>query len=49
MVFKILYLYDVSGILDGIFDGIQRPLNVIAQKTKGIYIPRGVNVTGTYT
>ena len=32
------------GILESIFDGIQRPLEVIAAMTKNIYIPRGVNV-----
>jgi V-type H+-transporting ATPase subunit A len=31
------------GILGGIFDGIQRPLNAIAEITQSIYIPRGVN------
>lgn len=30
------------GILDGIFDGIQRPLRDIHEQTKSIYIPRGV-------
>lgn len=32
------------GILDGIFDGIQRPLDEIAEQTESIYIPRGVTV-----
>jgi V-type H+-transporting ATPase subunit A len=32
------------GILESIFDGIQRPLEVIADLTQNIYIPRGVNV-----
>jgi V-type H+-transporting ATPase subunit A len=32
------------GILDQIFDGIQRPLQVIADYTKSIYVPRGVDV-----
>merc|ERR1711907_16584 len=31
------------GIMDCIFDGIQRPLKDIADATKTIYIPRGVN------
>merc|ERR1712054_386938 len=31
------------GILGDIFDGIQRPLRSIAQLSKSIYIPRGVN------
>ncbi|GAM20404.1 hypothetical protein SAMD00019534_035790 [Acytostelium subglobosum LB1] len=31
------------GIMNNIFDGIQRPLNAIAEITKGIYIPRGIN------
>eukprot|EP00697_Spironema_sp_BW2_P013844 gnl/Spiro4/4132_TR2063_c0_g1_i1.p1 gnl/Spiro4/4132_TR2063_c0_g1~~gnl/Spiro4/4132_TR2063_c0_g1_i1.p1 ORF type:complete len:662 (-),score=146.24 gnl/Spiro4/4132_TR2063_c0_g1_i1:99-2027(-) len=30
------------GILGHIFDGIQRPLRVIADKTGGVYIPRGL-------
>lgn len=29
--------------MNNIFDGIQRPLNAIAEITKGIYIPRGIN------
>eukprot|EP00052_Salpingoeca_macrocollata_P004912 m.44291 g.44291 ORF g.44291 m.44291 type:complete len:611 (+) comp14539_c0_seq1:975-2807(+) len=32
------------GILGSIFDGIQRPLAVIAEEQKSIYIPRGINV-----
>lgn len=32
------------GIMEGIFDGIQRPLTVIQQETDSIYIPRGINV-----
>ena len=32
------------GILESIFDGIQRPLEVISDMTQNIYIPRGVNV-----
>jgi V-type H+-transporting ATPase subunit A len=31
------------GILDNIFDGIQRPLNVIRKESGSIYIPRGIN------
>lgn len=31
------------GILDNIFDGIQRPLNAIRTESKSIYIPRGVS------
>lgn len=31
------------GILDNIFDGIQRPLNVIRKESQSIYIPRGIN------
>jgi len=31
------------GIMEGIFDGIQRPLDVIAKNTQSIYIPRGVS------
>ncbi|XP_063720447.1 V-type proton ATPase catalytic subunit A-like [Symsagittifera roscoffensis] len=33
------------GILGSIFDGIQRPLEVIAKMTEDIYIPRGINIT----
>jgi len=32
------------GILNGIFDGIQRPLTDIANLSQSIYIPKGVNV-----
>ncbi|CAF1069258.1 unnamed protein product [Adineta steineri] len=32
------------GIMSSIFDGIQRPLQVIYDRTKSIYIPRGINV-----
>jgi len=32
------------GIMEGIFDGIQRPLTVIQHETDSIYIPRGINV-----
>eukprot|EP00730_Choanoeca_flexa_P016108 TRINITY_DN7547_c0_g1_i2.p1 TRINITY_DN7547_c0_g1~~TRINITY_DN7547_c0_g1_i2.p1 ORF type:complete len:340 (+),score=50.32 TRINITY_DN7547_c0_g1_i2:47-1021(+) len=32
------------GILNSIFDGIQRPLDEIAEQTESIYIPRGVTV-----
>ena len=31
------------GILDQIFDGIQRPLKVIAEQCQSVFIPRGVN------
>lgn len=31
------------GIMDNIYDGIQRPLETIATETETIYIPRGVN------
>lgn len=31
------------GIMDGIFDGIQRPLQGIAELFQSIYIPRGVD------
>uniref|UniRef100_A0A2D4GE42 V-type proton ATPase catalytic subunit A n=1 Tax=Micrurus corallinus TaxID=54390 RepID=A0A2D4GE42_MICCO len=33
------------GIMGAIFDGIQRPLTDISNRTQSIYIPRGVNVT----
>jgi V-type H+-transporting ATPase subunit A len=32
------------GIMNSIFDGIQRPLQDIAELTQSIYIPKGVNV-----
>jgi len=32
------------GIMDNIFDGIQRPLATIAQECKDVFIPRGVDV-----
>eukprot|EP00041_Stephanoeca_diplocostata_P039629 m.1637265 g.1637265 ORF g.1637265 m.1637265 type:complete len:611 (+) comp25624_c0_seq1:222-2054(+) len=32
------------GILEGIFDGIQRPLEVINKQTQSIYIPKGITV-----
>ena len=32
------------GILNQIFDGIQRPLEVIANNCKSVFIPRGVEV-----
>eukprot|EP01006_Ploeotia_vitrea_P052221 TRINITY_DN67660_c9_g4_i1.p1 TRINITY_DN67660_c9_g4~~TRINITY_DN67660_c9_g4_i1.p1 ORF type:complete len:613 (+),score=320.42 TRINITY_DN67660_c9_g4_i1:148-1986(+) len=32
------------GIMNNIFDGIQRPLEVIAEKTQTVFVPRGINV-----
>jgi len=32
------------GILNGIFDGIQRPLDAINEMTKSIYIPKGITI-----
>lgn len=32
------------GIMDNIFDGIQRPLQDISRLSDSIYIPRGINV-----
>ncbi|KAG5973520.1 H(+)-transporting V1 sector ATPase subunit A [Claviceps cyperi] len=32
------------GLLNGIYDGIQRPLEAIAKVSKSIYIPRGISV-----
>lgn len=32
------------GILNGIFDGIQRPLETIARLSKSVFVPRGVDV-----
>ena len=33
-----------AGIMQNIFDGIQRPLKTIAQESGDCFIPRGVNV-----
>ena len=30
--------------MESIFDGIQRPLDFIAEMTQSIYIPRGINI-----
>ncbi|KAJ6107239.1 hypothetical protein N7523_008562 [Penicillium sp. IBT 18751x] len=32
------------GLMETIYDGIQRPLKAISDKSKGIYIPRGISV-----
>lgn len=32
------------GIMEGIFDGIQRPLDDINKMTQSIYIPKGINI-----
>ena len=32
------------GIFNNIFDGIQRPLEAIAEKSNSVYIPRGIEV-----
>jgi len=32
------------GIMNNIFDGIQRPLSVIANETKSVFVPRGINI-----
>ncbi|GLI81754.1 H(+)-transporting V1 sector ATPase subunit A [Penicillium ochrochloron] len=32
------------GLMETIYDGIQRPLRAISDKSKGIYIPRGIRV-----
>lgn len=32
------------GILSEIFDGIQRPLEVIAKMSDSIYVPRGIDI-----
>jgi len=32
------------GIMGSIFDGIQRPLTVIAEESKSVFIPRGINI-----
>eukprot|EP01117_Protostelium_nocturnum_P020457 TRINITY_DN9205_c0_g1_i1.p1 TRINITY_DN9205_c0_g1~~TRINITY_DN9205_c0_g1_i1.p1 ORF type:complete len:621 (-),score=238.38 TRINITY_DN9205_c0_g1_i1:75-1937(-) len=42
--FKPLSVELGPGIMESIFDGIQRPLEVIHEYSKSIYIPRGVNV-----
>jgi V-type H+-transporting ATPase subunit A len=33
------------GLFEQIFDGIQRPLKVIADESKSVYVPRGVDVS----
>merc|ERR1719230_2574701 len=33
------------GIMEAIFDGIQRPMEEINKMVKSIYIPKGINVT----
>lgn len=37
------------GIMESIFDGIQRPLQNISEITKSIYIPRGINTPALNT
>ncbi len=37
------------GIMDTIFDGIQRPLNDIAQESGDVFIPRGVDIAALNT
>ncbi len=37
------------GIMDTIFDGIQRPLNDIAELSKDVFIPRGVDIASLNT
>lgn len=32
------------GLCDNIFDGIQRPLDVIKESTNSIYLPKGINI-----
>jgi len=32
------------GIMDNIFDGIQRPLETIARESKSVFVPRGITV-----
>ncbi|KAJ6244605.1 v-type proton atpase catalytic subunit a [Anaeramoeba flamelloides] len=32
------------GLLGNIYDGIQRPLEVISKQTEGIFIPKGINI-----
>lgn len=36
--------YNLIGILETIFDGIQRPLKTIAEISKSVFVPRGVDV-----
>jgi V-type H+-transporting ATPase subunit A len=36
--------YNSIGILETIFDGIQRPLKTIAEISKSVFVPRGVDV-----
>lgn len=42
--FKPLSVELGPGILDQIFDGIQRPLKVIAEYSQSIFVPKGVDV-----
>ena len=37
-------VYIWSGILETIFDGIQRPLKEIAQQAESVFIPRGIEL-----
>lgn len=37
------------GIMDSIFDGIQRPLDDIAEMSKDVFIPRGVDIASLNT
>ena len=34
----------LAGIFENIFDGIQRPLQTIADQSKSVFIPRGIEV-----
>lgn len=36
--------YSLLGIMDNIFDGIQRPLKTIKDISQSIYIPKGLRV-----
>lgn len=35
----------VPGLMGNIYDGIQRPLKAIAERSDSIYIPRGINTS----
>lgn len=37
-------MYVLIGLLDNIFDGIQRPLERIAQIAQSVFVPKGVDV-----
>ena len=40
----ISFIANLLGMLGGIFDGIQRPLQTIAEKSKSMFIPKGIDL-----